>query len=72
MTNAPLYVIMKPTSPAGEDFQEDMRMKKWIAMLLAVMMLVLPLAGLAEAPEELMDKALDDGLTLVTTVCFCE
>ena len=61
MTNAPLYVIMKSTSPAGEDFQEDMRMKKWIAMLLAVMMLVLPLAGLAEAPEELMDKALDDG-----------
>ena len=51
MTNAPLYVIMKSTSPAGEDFQEDMRMKKWIAMLLAVMMLVLPLAGLAEAPE---------------------
>ena len=43
MTNAPLYVIMKLTSPAGEDFQEDMRMKKWIAMLLAVMMLVLPL-----------------------------
>ncbi len=45
-------------------------MKKWIAMLLAVMMLVLPLAGLAEAPEELMDKALDDGLTLETTVSF--
>ena len=45
-------------------------MKKWIAMLLAVMMLVLPLAGLAEAPEELMDKALDDGLTLETAVSF--
>ena len=44
-------------------------MKKWIAMLLAVMMLVLPLAGLAEAPEELMDKALDDGLTLEILRC---
>ena len=43
-------------------------MKKWIAMLLSVVLLVLPFAGLADSPAELMDKAITDGLTLETLV----
>ena len=43
-------------------------MKKWLAALLAVMLLALPLSGLAESPDELMEKALDAGLTLETQI----
>ena len=43
-------------------------MKKWIAILLSVVLLVLPFAGLADSPAELMDKAITDGLTLETLV----
>ncbi len=41
-------------------------MKKWLAALLAVLVLALPLSSLAESPDELMEKALDAGLTLET------
>lgn len=43
-------------------------MKKWLAALLAVMLLALPLSGLAESPDELMEKALDAGLTLESQI----
>ena len=41
-------------------------MRKWIAALLASVMMLLPLTGLAENPAELMDRALEAGLTLET------
>lgn len=43
-------------------------MKKWLAALLAVLLMMLPLSGLAESPDELMEKALDAGLTLETQI----
>lgn len=43
-------------------------MRKWIAALLAAVMMLLPLAGLAETPAELMEQALDAGLTLETQI----
>lgn len=45
-------------------------MKRWLAALLAALLLALPLAGLAESPDELMENALDAGFTLETQISF--